>query len=528
MLCAISLDRFVAIVLATKYQKLLTKKRGYVIIGLIWLTAFVLSMPPLIGWSTYQYHPGTLHCSPVWIGQCSYFYFTFTISVMIPTSMTVISYIVIFWKVRRHRKRVSMWKHAGAREGTSKVDGNESGFEMSQIVTMNKSPAVTRRGSKVIDSQNIGSKLGMNGNSPALSHTSMSPLLDAPITKPRSISKGSYESQLAVHQTPQQKERRFKFESRDIFYDPKTSKSPKLVPKFGEPMLVSEFRDCEGRESSPEIRESSMNIANETVQSENETKPEKKDNEGSLDKRKLVSTDRNGKETGGKEGVISDEAENKASQKKRSKKSSIGRFLSLSRAKKDEPTKLSEAVASELLNVSDGNLRSSVISTSETASKTGKSESTSRENTDKDGTDSQSRKSPEKNDDKKEGKAKNNKISTITMSFVTSVVGTKNAKKSRKRASRRTSKLKRANRTLREFQVAKTGAILLAVFMVCYGPYTVVHLCHLPFPVPQWAQHLAMWCVFLNSILTPVVYGLMNKDTRTKIKMVMKKCWTSP
>ena len=106
----------------------------------------------------------------------------------------------------------------------------------------------------------------------------------------------------------------------------------------------------------------------------------------------------------------------------------------------------------------------------------------------------------------------------------TSAKNTDTLRKSKK--TKQTKKINQTSRTLREFRVAKTGAILLTFFVICFGPYTIVHLCHLPFPVPLWAQHIAMWCVFFNSILSPLIYGFMNKDTRNKVKAMLHKCFS--
>ena len=70
----------------------------------------------------------------------------------------------------------------------------------------------------------------------------------------------------------------------------------------------------------------------------------------------------------------------------------------------------------------------------------------------------------------------------------------------------------------REYQVAKTGCLLVIIFIICYGPYSIAHLCHKTYHVPLWAEHFSMWCVFLNGILSPVVYGIRNKAIRTEAR----------
>ena len=510
MLCAISLDRYVAIVLATKYQRLLTRRRGYAIVSLIWFTASLLSTPPLIGWSSYQYHPGTLHCSPVWIGQCPYFYFTFAVAVMIPVSLTVFSYIVIFWKIRRHRKRVSMWKNNGKENVSSGETVNESGCEMSQLPTVKKSPGLERR--------NDGNGTEINVQRQTLSNTSKSPLLTTPVSAQRNTSKGLTEEQITVAENAYPEQRALKFENGGIFYSPKASTSPRLVGKFRAPMIVGEYQNWELRESSSKVKDCSLDVSDGKII---------KDKVGTdvttdIDSRPVDRLDEDGcklarDEKGDKNGD---------GQRQSAKQLRIGHLLTRGRPGKSAAVKLSDKDVMELLNLSEGSdAKSSTIMSSEGTSQT-------------EGNDSE-KKDVRETDDCQEakGQLERREINAQmtedcgprakNLSVVRSISGNKkpNMVKNCRSLRQNTSKSKRANRTLREFQVAKTGAILIAVFMVCYGPYTVVHLCHLPFPVPYEAQYFAMWCVFLNSILTPIIYGIMNKETRTKIKIVLKKYW---
>ena len=512
MVCVISLDRYVAIVLATKYQKLLTRKRGYAIVAAIWTAAVILSLPPLIGWSSYQYHPGTLHCSPVWVGQCPYFYFTFTLSVIIPTTLTVLSYIIIFWRIRQHRKRVAMWKNAGkcSEQPTSATD--ESGFELSQIPTVHKSPGIVRKDSEVINIQSIGAGKGEKASSKMQTRTPKSSLMTTPVITHRSSSWGVVvEEQITVEQTAYPQRRTFILDGGDTFYNPSANASPEPEATSPTPMIVGDVQNGELKNSSSELKLSLLETTKKGLGNVKMTSPpETKLNDGTL----LIGKDNSKEENslGMEQKVIL----NKEGQKQRAKKTSIGRLLTENRAKKSR--KLSNKDVNSLLNLSEGNdAPSSSTLSSDNRSRAGMN-SLIDENKNACEIGQQN---AESNTEKTKSRGKRRKMR------VPFIAGSRESKQTTNRKSlrRSTSKMKRASSTLQEFQVAKTGAILLVVFMVCYGPYTIVHLCHLPFPVPKEAQYFAMWCVFLNSILTPIIYGIMNKETRTKMKLVLKKCW---
>ncbi|XP_060075517.1 octopamine receptor 1-like [Ylistrum balloti] len=50
-LCAISLDRFLAVTKPIRYPSLVSKKRGKILVMCVWVLSFVISFPPLIGWN---------------------------------------------------------------------------------------------------------------------------------------------------------------------------------------------------------------------------------------------------------------------------------------------------------------------------------------------------------------------------------------------------------------------------------------------------------------------------------------------
>ena len=569
MLCAISLDRFVAIVLATKYQKLLTKRRGLIIIFLIWMLSSLLSLPPLIGWSTYQYHPGTLHCSPLWVGQCAYFYFAFTISVIIPSTITVLSYTVIFWKVRKHRKRVSMWKRTSEKAVSSMGnDGLDSAMEMSQIATIHKSPMVNRH-DKSDNNKGMGAcKGGLDANDRVTRSKSLSPLPATNEERGESVvsiaddnisqreddnADTKYEERATkVHASTVTsinvdiQNNGIKFESHDIFYDPKRNGSSQSA-RSGQPLIVKER--AESIPSTANVEELRVANSSDIERNEDRTRfenhgpyqmvkedcfkaPEEVKILSKMCNRITIDVNKGTKAIAKSESIISEDLEGKKSQnisrsgkealekvgvnktnEKKTCKNSLGHLKKHSRKEKEiNHSRLSEEDANGLLNLSEGG-RIRKDSSSTISSREGvftkvhsKTNLTTLVNNTR--------------------QTKRRKLTSTSSTVGSSISKTASQiQKKFKRRYRRSSKVTRSSKTLREFQVAKTGAILLTVFMICYGPYTVVHLCHVPFKVPFWAQHIAMWCVFLNSIMTPVVYGLMNKETRTKVKALLKRCW---
>ena len=50
-LCAISLDRFLAVTSPIKYPSLMSKRRGKILVSCVWILSLLISIPPLLGWN---------------------------------------------------------------------------------------------------------------------------------------------------------------------------------------------------------------------------------------------------------------------------------------------------------------------------------------------------------------------------------------------------------------------------------------------------------------------------------------------
>lgn len=443
-------------------------------------------------------------------------------------TMTVFSYVVIFWKVRTHRKRVSTWKHAGGRNDSSKNDGNAIGFEMSQIATVNKSPGVKKKESLIEARQIVAPYAEVDADDPTLNQRSASQFLNE--QKWRNGPNGPGEKQMKQLQERDTKQRLLTIASHDIFPDPKTSDSANHATKSSEPMKDVGYQNDEGKMSTNGLGEESRMKITATDKEAGyvnhayleEPTSEKGTMHQTTNKEEAVGSERLPRRGSDANRVAADEMIENKQKEKKSKKPSVGRLLTLNHAQKNEPMRLNENDTISQLNVSETS--NSLITSSESTTEMVLDGAMFGSNTKTEEANNLQDANKCRGIADKTTRPRKNKISAKTMSVVTSL-----PKKAtvRRNISHRSSKLRAARRTLREFQVAKTGAILLVVFMVCYGPYTVVHLCNLPFPVPLWTQHLGMWCVFMNSFLTPIIYGLMNRETRKKMRVVMTKCCTS-
>ncbi|XP_070539480.1 5-hydroxytryptamine receptor 1-like [Ptychodera flava] len=75
-----------------------------------------------------------------------------------------------------------------------------------------------------------------------------------------------------------------------------------------------------------------------------------------------------------------------------------------------------------------------------------------------------------------------------------------------------------------ERKVAKTGAILILTYFMCWSPYAVVNSCYLRgFDIHRYIQVAAMWIVYSNSVFNPLIYTWTNPLMRGKLIDFLKK-----
>ncbi|EDO44808.1 predicted protein, partial [Nematostella vectensis] len=107
-LCCISIDRYIAVCKPVRYRTIVTPRRALLMILITWIQAFLYGSLPVLGWSRYEYHPGTLHCSPAWTDGCSLYIFLSTTGFAIPLTVMAVTYTRIFLEIRKHSRKINI------------------------------------------------------------------------------------------------------------------------------------------------------------------------------------------------------------------------------------------------------------------------------------------------------------------------------------------------------------------------------------------------------------------------------------
>ena len=119
-LCIIGLDRYTATLYPLWYREKRSNSQAAIYIAIVWVTAFAICVPPLLGWNdlsqNYVYDNTTNVYQCVLFQTPSYVMFSALGSFFVPFMITVIFYIRIFMVLRI--RMVGMRKHKKAKQRT--------------------------------------------------------------------------------------------------------------------------------------------------------------------------------------------------------------------------------------------------------------------------------------------------------------------------------------------------------------------------------------------------------------------------
>ncbi|XP_070542408.1 histamine H2 receptor-like [Ptychodera flava] len=104
---AVSIDRYIAIVMPLKYTTIVTTLRASVLLISLWTLSVINATCPVFGWSRYIFLPPNCICVPDWTTDRSYAYFYLSTSFGLPFVVLVFCYYRIFQVARQQSRRVT-------------------------------------------------------------------------------------------------------------------------------------------------------------------------------------------------------------------------------------------------------------------------------------------------------------------------------------------------------------------------------------------------------------------------------------
>lgn len=107
----ISVDRYCAVLYPLQYKIKVTSLRVWLMIVAVWTVAVGASIPPLLGWNRYAYHPEKFTCSVSWQSRLShdqyYTLFLFFLGLLFPLLVISVTYSMIFRAAMHNSRRTS-------------------------------------------------------------------------------------------------------------------------------------------------------------------------------------------------------------------------------------------------------------------------------------------------------------------------------------------------------------------------------------------------------------------------------------
>ncbi|KAJ8035776.1 Melanopsin-B [Holothuria leucospilota] len=107
-LAIISVNRYQLVKLPSERQKVwITPNRLPYVISSVWIFSCLLAVPPLLGWSNYDYVPARAICTLKWSTNRYYTAFIFLLGAALPFIVILVSYFKIFLTVRNSFKNLN-------------------------------------------------------------------------------------------------------------------------------------------------------------------------------------------------------------------------------------------------------------------------------------------------------------------------------------------------------------------------------------------------------------------------------------
>ena len=119
-LCAISIERLIAIKWPLSYDLKVTPKRIVILLIYIWLQSLVLAIFPALGLAEHRFNPVMSECEINWLKHPTLTILLLVFYFFLPVTIMIVAYVIIFKEVRRNSRRISAIECA-ANQGASNV-----------------------------------------------------------------------------------------------------------------------------------------------------------------------------------------------------------------------------------------------------------------------------------------------------------------------------------------------------------------------------------------------------------------------
>ena len=120
-LCAISIERLIAIKWPLSYDNKVTPKRIIMLLIYIWLQSFLLSVFPALGLVDHRFNKVMAECEIHWLKHPTLVILLIVFYFLLPVTTMLVAYAFIFKEVRRNSRRISAIECSGTQCSKNKL-----------------------------------------------------------------------------------------------------------------------------------------------------------------------------------------------------------------------------------------------------------------------------------------------------------------------------------------------------------------------------------------------------------------------
>ncbi|XP_056395767.1 probable G-protein coupled receptor 101 [Hyla sarda] len=142
----VSVDKYLAIIHPLSYPTKMTPKRGSLLIFFTWILSVLQSTPPLYGWGKVEFDLQSHYCKVLWASSYSYTMLSALFSFILPVSIMLACYGMVFRAARRQNALV----HPVQANGCDRSDGTRSSALNALDKTSHHRPLYHCKAAKVI------------------------------------------------------------------------------------------------------------------------------------------------------------------------------------------------------------------------------------------------------------------------------------------------------------------------------------------------------------------------------------------
>ncbi|XP_077346537.1 putative G-protein coupled receptor 101 [Lithobates pipiens] len=142
----VSIDKYLAIIHPLSYPAKMTPKRGSLLIFFTWILSVLQSTPPLYGWGKVEFDLQNHYCKVLWASSYSYTILSALFSFILPVSIMLACYGMVFRAARRQNALV----HPVQANGCDRSDGTRSSALNALDKTSHHRPLYHCKAAKVI------------------------------------------------------------------------------------------------------------------------------------------------------------------------------------------------------------------------------------------------------------------------------------------------------------------------------------------------------------------------------------------